>query len=55
MISLIFWEDKNKKDAGYQKGFMNVFEIVSGYEENLIFINSDNFNNYVFSSRFMLV
>lgn len=36
------------------KGFLSALEIVSGYEDKLIFIGMDHFNTYVYSAKFML-
>lgn len=44
----------NNNVNGYGKGFLSALEIVSGYEDRLIFVSMDYFNSYVYSARFML-
>lgn len=44
----------NNNVNGYGKGFLSALEIVSGYEDKLIFIGRDHFNTYVYSAKFML-
>lgn len=44
----------NNNYEGYSKGFLSALEIVSGYEDRLIFVSMDHFNSYVYSARFML-
>lgn len=44
----------NNNVNGYGKGFLSALEIVSGYEDKLIFIGMDHFNTYVYSAKFML-
>ena len=44
----------NNNVNGYGKGFLSALEIVSGYEDRLIFVSMDHFNSYVYSARFML-